>query len=227
MSKLTTASSKVNEIKHSSLSEYERKRANFRTLLDARWAYFFDEVGIKWEYRPMEINGYIPDFLIECADGVEWLVDVKPFFGDDYMTGVYRVTEEFCNKSTIARLLFFSLPKEIKGEDDCKEAKEISGGLSLICIGKSLYFSTGSNQPGYYFYTVNPNQWNSDVPMVVSPCEAYYNNISKGRPTPVTIGSDEYICDKSDLIELNKKILGFWKKAQDATQFRPDIAPFR
>jgi hypothetical protein len=46
----------------------------FRSRLEARWAQFFDVIGVNWQYEPMRIEGWIPDFLI---DG-RWLAEVKP-----------------------------------------------------------------------------------------------------------------------------------------------------
>lgn len=53
----------------------------FRSRLEARWALFFDRVGIAWDYEPegfsLPVNGrYLPDFwLPESACYVE----IKPF----------------------------------------------------------------------------------------------------------------------------------------------------
>ncbi|GAA4676648.1 hypothetical protein GCM10023347_33690 [Streptomyces chumphonensis] len=48
----------------------------FRSRLEARWAVFFDEVGVSWEYEPQGyvIDGqpYLPDFLLtDCGTWVE------------------------------------------------------------------------------------------------------------------------------------------------------------
>jgi hypothetical protein len=48
----------------------------FRSRLEAKWACFFDMVGWQWEYEPMDLDGWIPDFLINGATKV--LCDVKP-----------------------------------------------------------------------------------------------------------------------------------------------------
>jgi hypothetical protein len=48
----------------------------FRSRLEARWAAFFDQLGIRWIYEPEDHHGYIPDFSLP-DEGV--LVDVKPF----------------------------------------------------------------------------------------------------------------------------------------------------
>lgn len=47
----------------------------FRSRLEARWAVFFDHMGIGWQYEPQGylIGGrpYLPDFLLECGTWVE------------------------------------------------------------------------------------------------------------------------------------------------------------
>lgn len=45
----------------------------FRSKLEARWAVFFDALGIKWEYEPQGFStsegNYLPDFFLE---GIGW-----------------------------------------------------------------------------------------------------------------------------------------------------------
>ncbi len=56
----------------------------FRSRLEARWAAWFDLVGITWTYEPFDAAGYIPDFL--CRDGAEcppYIVEVKGLPCDD------------------------------------------------------------------------------------------------------------------------------------------------
>ena len=54
---------------------------HFRSRLEARWAVFFDAMGIPWQYEPegyMLSNGrsYLPDFLLpECDTWVEVKAD--------------------------------------------------------------------------------------------------------------------------------------------------------
>lgn len=37
---------------------------NFRSRLEARWAAFLDLVKIPWLYEPIDLNNYIPDFIL-------------------------------------------------------------------------------------------------------------------------------------------------------------------
>lgn len=57
------------------------KGYNFRSRLEARWAVFFDAMGIKWEYEPEgfdlgAVGWYLPDFRIESKGKKAW-VEVK------------------------------------------------------------------------------------------------------------------------------------------------------
>lgn len=46
----------------------------FRSRLEARWAAFFDLWGARWDYEPIDLSGWIPDFIVDrCL-----LVEVKP-----------------------------------------------------------------------------------------------------------------------------------------------------
>ncbi|MFN7611621.1 MAG: hypothetical protein ACK5QX_11930 [bacterium] len=54
----------------------------FRSRLEARWAAFFDLCQWSWEYEPVELAGWAPDFLvtIPCvANGHQLYVEVKPY----------------------------------------------------------------------------------------------------------------------------------------------------
>lgn len=60
----------------------------FRSRLEARWAVFFDALGIKYEYEPEgfdlgEAGWYLPDFLVKSIDGDTWFYEVKPSLDAD------------------------------------------------------------------------------------------------------------------------------------------------
>jgi hypothetical protein len=51
----------------------------FRSRLEARWAALFDLWGWAWLYEPLDLDGYIPDFILTDANNGEGvLVEVKP-----------------------------------------------------------------------------------------------------------------------------------------------------
>ena len=78
----------------------------YRSRLEARWAAFFDLIGWKHEYEPIDLPGWSPDFRVvfpcghsECPSHHSLLVEVKPFFSLkqfeghpclDYLGGIHR-----------------------------------------------------------------------------------------------------------------------------------------
>lgn len=50
----------------------------FRSRLEARWAAFFDLLGWPWDYEPIDLNGYIPDFIVKPPLDRDTLFEVKP-----------------------------------------------------------------------------------------------------------------------------------------------------
>lgn len=70
----------------------------FRSRLEARWAVFFDTLGIRWEYEPQGyvIDGtpYLPDFLVHPnTDGAFWLEIKGVFPGDDELAKARGLAE--------------------------------------------------------------------------------------------------------------------------------------
>jgi hypothetical protein len=51
------------------------KGVKFRSRLEARWAVMFDKLGWHWRYEPLDLDGWIPDFIINDVLPVE----VKPY----------------------------------------------------------------------------------------------------------------------------------------------------
>ena len=49
----------------------------FRSQLEARWAAYFDKRGIAWEYEPVRLNAWAPDFRL-ALEGGEAYAEVKP-----------------------------------------------------------------------------------------------------------------------------------------------------
>lgn len=61
------------------------KGVQFRSRLEAKWAAFFDNMEWRWEYEPVDREGWIPDFAIWLKGQDALLVDVKPCLNwDDF-----------------------------------------------------------------------------------------------------------------------------------------------
>lgn len=52
----------------------------FRSQLEANWAAFFDVAGMPWEYEPISLPGWVPDFRLFGR----FLCEVKPIFMDGF-----------------------------------------------------------------------------------------------------------------------------------------------
>lgn len=56
----------------------------FRSRLEATWAEFFTILKWKWEYEPVDADGYIPDFaVLEKTGRVAAFFEVKPVFSSE------------------------------------------------------------------------------------------------------------------------------------------------
>lgn len=64
---------------------------NFRSRLEARWAAFFDLANIEWEYEPLDLEGWCPDFLLRLKL-CNVLCEVKP---SDLISAMDLVTERY------------------------------------------------------------------------------------------------------------------------------------
>lgn len=67
------------------------KGIQFRSRLEARWACFFDLIQWDWEYEPVDLDGWIPDFVIgpDCVDRI--FVEVKPYLAEPSNEEVKRM----------------------------------------------------------------------------------------------------------------------------------------
>lgn len=59
------------------------KGYHFRSRLEARWAVFFDALGLQWEYEPEgfdlgDAGWYLPDFRVTSPQGYVAWYEVKP-----------------------------------------------------------------------------------------------------------------------------------------------------
>lgn len=80
--------------------ETEYNGYKFRSRLEARWAVFFDALGVKYEYEPEGFdlgNGkyYLPDFRVKCW-GTRGEIWNKPF--DLYIEVKGKMTDEDAEK---------------------------------------------------------------------------------------------------------------------------------
>jgi hypothetical protein len=73
--------------------ETEYKGYRFRSRLEARWAVFFDALGIKWEYEKegyeLPCGWYLPDFYLPVHDAY---IEIKPTSGFHYSVKCHELS---------------------------------------------------------------------------------------------------------------------------------------
>lgn len=107
--------------------ETKYKGYRFRSRLEARWAVFFDTLGLSWEYEPegFELPGvgrYLPDFYIN--DLKQW-VEVKPT--DKHKKKDRKKWDAFATASGQSLLICVGVP-EIRAYD------RLNPGLGDSCL---------------------------------------------------------------------------------------------
>lgn len=133
----------------------------FRSILEAKWARFFDLVGWEYEYEPFELNGWIPDFLI-IGKGKHNNVfcEVKPIttFNETYATQFQKALE-FDNvfKHNDLLMLGCTLPSQGKyahlgwmGAVDKKINKRLWGFAPIIGVNDSPVLGFCHSRASYH-----------------------------------------------------------------------------
>lgn len=129
----------------------------FRSRLEARWAVFFDALGVEWEYEPEgynlgDLGWYLPDFLIPLRSGIRLFVEVKPK-GVSFDAKYNAFEKAICDKPVISAIVngdprwFF--------QDSYVEGKGSLGGF--LCYGcgnilKSTSWDIWKDRPQLQWY---------------------------------------------------------------------------
>lgn len=71
---------------------------SFRSRLEAKWAAFFDLLDWSWDYEPIDLNGWIPDFVIRNGSSKRIFIEVKPYLQDD-ISKIKQTWEKICEKT--------------------------------------------------------------------------------------------------------------------------------
>jgi len=80
----------------------------FRSRLEARWAVFFDSMGISFSYENHPVHtslgAYLPDFLLALPNGTRVIVEVKPLgmWGGPEIRKVEEASEQIAHEGVVS-----------------------------------------------------------------------------------------------------------------------------
>ncbi len=103
--------------------ETSYKGYRFRSRLEARWAVFFDALGIEWEYEPEgfdlgDLGWYLPDFWLPQA---EFHAEVKP--GIELIPGGDLLKLHYFDSNppegSMGLIFLFGTPASWEADDTC------------------------------------------------------------------------------------------------------------
>ena len=124
--------------------ETQYKGYRFRSRLEARWAVFFDALGLSWEYEPEGFElpdgtRYLPDFRVTSPQGVIYWYEVKPdgVDSDEKFTKFIRAINGEEEGECVYGFLLSGDPQSFL--ESCTE----KGGVCPRCGNVTRYFSYG------------------------------------------------------------------------------------
>lgn len=133
--------------------ETKYKGYRFRSRLEARWAVFFDECGIKWEYEPegydLDSGYYLPDFFLPEIGGGTW-IEVKPNADFGKGTNEKQKVVDLASGTGKQGMIVKGLPLEgFNGDPFWEQPGAEDGTAYWMCWGQS--------EDGPYFFCVCPD----------------------------------------------------------------------
>ena len=191
----------------------------FRSLIEARWAEMFSKLGWDWEYEPIELKGYIPDFIIKFPNR-HMLVEVK---GETDMKNIEQYADKILNSGWDGEFLIVCSSLEWLNLDELIEPKK---NHLILCIGllgsTKAYYSYGGD-PDFDNKPYLPSVKNKDFANL-SICEDCKNytifNASCGLYWCRYCSSSP--CLRKTMISKNDdKIINFWNEAKNSLQWKP------
>jgi len=95
----------------------------FRSRLEATWAAFFDAVGWKWQYEPLDYDGWTPDFILFGAHDVipvevkpiEWVDNSRSMSSYVKKSDDLQKVRNFVSENDIECLVLGAYPVECEG----------------------------------------------------------------------------------------------------------------
>lgn len=200
---------------------------NFRSRLEAKWARFFDLIGWSYEYEPVDLNGYIPDFVLKFAK-MPIYVEIKPS-----MTVKDLISD--CQKARVAtlgkRLLCLGGTCDLPDEDGVtfgpfgvqvvrlNLCDQDFADLEIECFGKGdqNFEKWDLDDPSTEMCVIGTN-FETEINSCMSCDELYPRCI--GYTTCPHCGDDNFGRNWEDYLSVRSHIISKWKEAGNTTQYK-------
>lgn len=179
------------------------KGIEFRSRLEATWAAFFDLLDWKWEYEPIDLPGWIPDFALYGTHGTV-LVEVKPIVNPDrnVLEKIFSAMERSRDMS-VAVLVgqTVGLDGRVNGNDSVSFGWEVDRGC---CTGVLSSWDNGDLRDGDAVQFVK--RWDN----------GNYDFCSEHGSWRHRLGDGYQECDDDLKDDIEKK----WATAKNKTQWK-------
>lgn len=185
----------------------------FRSRLEARWAYFFDMLKWDWEYEPIDLKGYIPDFIISFPkQSSKLLVEVKGELDYDQLEKYSsKIIESGWNDSFLivgAKVWSIKYPLTLKNWS--REECELTHTCAVINIGK-IFVESDSGGSFDAYLIIDNDKW-------------YINYVDYGFGWLYCIGDgdDKEACKPPGWVynEESIDVYNFFVKAKNYSQYK-------
>jgi len=162
------------------------KGYRFRSRLEARWAVFFDELDVEWEYEKegynLDESGlYLPDFWLPCANFIfEWSgywLEIK---------GAYPLQGEIDTASNLAKFtkhttfIAYGLPGDNQLIWFHESGNKFSGESN--CLFSSLLPEIGNVAPILCHHLANGMNWENIGRAIINAKQARFEHGQVGAP---------------------------------------------
>lgn len=127
----------------------------FRSRLEARWAVFFDAIGVPYEYEPEGFRKdniyYLPDFRLKCygtrgecnEESFDLYVEVKGEMKESDRKKINAFSYEYDNEKSLSILVVGNIPNVNSDED-------VTDSMVFECYGDNGFFNYQTIDGDYF-----------------------------------------------------------------------------
>jgi hypothetical protein len=211
----------------------------FRSLIEARWAEMFSRLGWEWEYEPIELNGYIPDFIIKFPYK-HLLVEVK---GETNMENIEQYAEKIINSGWDGEFLLvcstlgyehgiyigllgstkfsYSWKEQCDDNTPIKPKVKNSEFAHLSTCNECKKYTIYSDDYGWFCRNCGDGCSNKSLPRNRITKDIYTGHYCLDKTSIKTYFGNNCDCITYEKNKEYEKIYTFWNEAKNTSQWKP------